>query len=297
MRQIRQCAGVALNTGASACPIAWGKVKGAIIVERGQKLPASLTYDALEELAHQPRPARIYPVKTFVEFAKEGGEMQVAAVGYGGNKASGMNALTETFTLDEFYDSLNAGILKSSNYPFDVYFWDEKNVLYGVNDGTDVLAGIPMSTVYTTPTEHPTSSAAATMTISFAFADAQGFYESFDYVQMPFSLKTLGGLVEVEWAKVGDGKYKAVERYGGYDRTPLLGDAIAKAAQTLFKPAPQSCSYADGVLTVVPAAQAAKAKAGEAADAPAEMPSIVDSAALYAAGVKGVEFVDPRLPQ
>lgn len=293
MRKMRICAGVALNTGTSACPIAWGKVKGAVIVEHGQKLPWDMTLDSLAELAHADRPKRIYPVKTFVEFAKDGGEMQVAAVGYGGNKASGMNALTETFTLDDFYEGLNAGVLKSSNYPFDVYFWDEKNVLYGMNDGTDVMAGIPMSTVYTTPTEHPTSSAAAGMTISFAFADAQGFYEHFDYVQLDFSLKGLDGLVAVELALVDDtGEYKVVEHYGGYDRTPLVGDALAKAAAQVFDPAPQSATYADGVVKLVQAAPA-KAKSGDGAAAAAAIKSVTLKApsVLYANGVKGIEWV------
>lgn len=281
MRKIRQCMGVNLNTGVSSCPIAWGKVKGAIIVEHGQKLPADVTQDALEQLAHADRPQRIYPVKPFVEFAKDGGEMQVQAAGYGGNQASGMSAMTQTFTLDRFYDSLNAGLLKSSNYPFDVYFWDDKNVLYGYNDGTDILAGIPMSTVYATPTEHPTSSAASTMTVSFAFEDAQDFYEHFDYVQLDFSLKSVDGLVDVDWVKAGENAYKVIEHYGGYDRTPLVGEAIAKAATDVLDNPPTSATYANGVITVVP-----QTTGGKAADPSLKAPSV-----LYAHDVTGIEQV------
>lgn len=40
-------------------------------------------------------------------------------------------------------------------------------MLIGYNDDTDILAGIPMSTVYPTVTQYPTSSAKSAMTVSF----------------------------------------------------------------------------------------------------------------------------------
>ena len=39
MRKIRTCKGGRMNTGSSACKIDWKKVKGAIMVEHGVKLP------------------------------------------------------------------------------------------------------------------------------------------------------------------------------------------------------------------------------------------------------------------
>ena len=46
-------------------------------------------------------------------------------------------------------------------------------MLIGYNDGTDLLAGIPMSSVYPTVTQYPTSSAKSAMTVSFAHEDAE----------------------------------------------------------------------------------------------------------------------------
>ena len=39
MKKIRTCAGTHINSGSSACKIDWSKVKGAILVEPGTKLP------------------------------------------------------------------------------------------------------------------------------------------------------------------------------------------------------------------------------------------------------------------
>ena len=43
MRKTRICDSAEMNTGGSACSVDWGKIKGAIIVEHGKKLPADLT--------------------------------------------------------------------------------------------------------------------------------------------------------------------------------------------------------------------------------------------------------------
>ena len=66
MRKIRTCESALFNTGGSTCQIDWGRVKGCIIVEKGQKLPAELTKDALEELCHADRPGRVYNRKSVV---------------------------------------------------------------------------------------------------------------------------------------------------------------------------------------------------------------------------------------
>ena len=52
MRKIRSCTNAQLNTGISKCPPEFGKMKGAILVEPGTKLPEDLTGDKLEELCH-----------------------------------------------------------------------------------------------------------------------------------------------------------------------------------------------------------------------------------------------------
>lgn len=252
MRSIRTCESALLNTGGSACQIDWGRVKGCIIVERGQKLPAELTKEKLEELCHADRPGRIYPIPAFTEYAKNGGEPQVSAVGYGPNQYNGLSAETETFTLPKFDETLNAKLLKCATKEWDVYFYDEK-FLYGYNDDTDILAGMPMSAIYPTVTPFSTSSAKSTMTVSFCHTDIEDTLMNIDFVKIDFNIKNaLKGLTEVLLVSKEANKYKLIEKIGGYDLTPLYGDPIAQAAAEVLDGV-TSATYANGVITIVPA--------------------------------------------
>lgn len=279
MRKIRTCTGTNLNTGVSKCRLDPEKVKGAILVHRGVKLPADFAVDKAKELCHADRPSRIYPILPFVEFAKEGGEWQVSANGYGPSQGTGISALTYTFTLDKYYPELNASLTKTANTAWDVYFYDEKKVLYGINDGTDLLAGIPMSTVYSTATPHPTSSAAATMTVSFAFEDARSYFENPDMVELDFFPgNALEGLVPVELVKVGSSgnDYKLVEKIGGYDLTPTFGKLIADNATVVT-------GGASGITFNADAATLTIATSGST------VPRLKAPSVLYEAGIEGIE--------
>lgn len=230
MRPIRTCESAQLNTGVSKCFLDMGKVKGAILVPRGVKLPAELTGEKLLELCHEDIGARVFPIAPFTEYAKTGGEVQANENGYGGVSASGVSARTDALTLDKFYPELNAALLRSMNQPFDVYYWDESNVLYGINDGTDLLAGFPMSTVYPTAVPHPTSSEAASLIVNFAFEDARASMEKLDFVKLSFNPRNYAkGLTLVELVKAGDAgdEYKLLEKIGGYDLTSTYGSLLA----------------------------------------------------------------------
>lgn len=62
------------------------------------------------------RPSRAYlPYLPFLEYAKNGGEPQVNAVGYGASEYNGLSAQTDTFTLKKFDEVLNAQLLKCAN--------------------------------------------------------------------------------------------------------------------------------------------------------------------------------------
>jgi hypothetical protein len=241
-----------MNTGGSACSIDWKKVKGAILAEHGVKLPADITGEKLLELCHADRPGRIYPILPFLEYAKNGGEPQVNAIGYGSSEYNGLNAQTDTFTLKKFDEVLNAQLLKCANKGWDVYFWNQDNMLIGYNDGTDLLAGIPMSSVYPTVTQYPTSSAKSAMTVSFAHEDAEESHLNFDYIQLDFNPKNfVKGLIDVVFEKLASGNaYKIIEVIGGYDRTEEFGQVIADGAAEVLNNV-TSASYADGVITIV----------------------------------------------
>lgn len=281
MRKTRTCTGFNLNTGVSKCHLDPEKVKGGILVPHGVKLPAELTATKAKELCHADRPGRIYPILPFVEYAKNGGEPQVAANGYGSSKMTGISALTYTFTMDKFYPELNASLTKTANKAWDAYFYDEKNVIYGLNDGTDTLAGIPMSTVYSTPTPHPTSSAAATMDVSFAFEDARNYFENMDFVQLDFAIaRSLIGLTPVELVKAGDtgNDYKLLEKVGGYDLTSTYGKLLADNAN-LVSGGASGITYNETTETLT------IATTGSA------VPTLKAPSLLFEAGIEGIEQV------
>lgn len=281
MRKTRTCAGANLNTGVSKCHLNPEKVKGAILVPHGTKLPAEFTATKAKELCHADRPERIYPILPFVEYAKNGGEPQVAANGYGPSQMTGISALTYTFTMDKFYPELNASLIKTANKAWDVYFYDEKNILYGINDGTDTLAGIPMSTVYSTATPHPTSSATATMDVSFAIEDARFYLENLDFVPLDFAIgRNLVGLTPVELVKTGTtgNDYKLVEKVGGYDLTSTYGELLADNA-TLITGGTSGITYNETTETLT------IATTGNV------VPTLKAPSALLEAGIEGIEQV------
>lgn len=281
MRKTRTCTGANLNTGVSKCHLDPEKVKGAILVPHGTKLPAEFTATKAKELCHADRPGRIYPILPFVEYAKNGGEPQVSANGYGPSKMTGISALTYTFTMDKFYPELNASLTKAANKAWDAYFFDEKNVIYGLNDGSDTLAGIPMSTVYSTPTPHPTSSAAATMDVSFAMEDARFYFENMDFMQLDFVIsRSLVGLTPVELVKVGSSgnDYKLIEKVGGYDLTSTYGPII-KENPTLVGVSSSGVTYNASTETLT------ISTTGDA------VPALAAPSELLDKGIEGIEQV------
>lgn len=282
MRKLRTCASAQLNTGVSKCAPEFGKMKGAILVERGTKLPADLDNEKLEKLAHANRPDRIYGIGVFTEYAKNGGEVQSSANGYGGEEVTGISARKDTFNLNKFYPELHAALTRCVNKEWDVYFFDEDNVLYGINDGTDTLAGYPMSTVYSDAVPHPTSSSKSTMTVSFAHSDAKLSITAFDYVQLDFNIQKLTlGLTSVALGKIGStgNKYKLYETLGGNDLTSIYGPLIVTAGNTVINGATSAVTYdaTDETLTI-------------AATAGAE-PRLKPASVLYENAIKGIEQV------
>lgn len=253
MRKLRNCESSQLFTGVSKCAPDFNKMLGAILVKPGTKLPANLTAEALERLAHADRNERIYGILNFNEYAKNGGEPQTAAVGYGPTKVTGISARQDTFTLDKFYPELDASLTKTSNTPWDVYFIDEDYNLHGISDGTDLLAGYPMSCVYSDSTPFPTSSAASTMNVVFCHKNAKRAKTNFDYQPLgfdPFEL-TLG-LTPVKMEKVAEtgNDYKLYEALGGHDVTGIYGPLIADSGNVVINGTTTAVGYNEGAKTL-----------------------------------------------
>lgn len=250
MRNIRSCEGITLETGHSECQVDFGRIKAIILVPHGKTLGKSFEPGSFEEKCHADVPNRIYPIKTVVEYAKNGGEPQLTTVGYGTSGVSGLSQRTDTFTLDRFYEGLAASLTKNMNKKFDAYYLDENGLLIGIDNGTDELGGIPMNTVYPNVTPLPTSSANASMTVSLVLEDARAAIEKLGYVQLDFNpIDELNGLVPVKLVEVETGKYQVIEVAGAYDRTPELGEAIAEAATEVLDGA-TACTFSDGLLVI-----------------------------------------------
>lgn len=283
MRKLRTCGSAQFNTGVTKCPPNFGKKKMAIIVPKGTKLPASLTADALEELAHAAAASRIYGVMDFVEYAKNGGEVQTSANGYGPEEVTGISALKETYTLKKYLPELHASFVRAGNREFGAYFVDEDNVLYGQNDGTDTLAPFDMSCIYTDVTPSPTSSAAATMSITFSYADVKKAFETYDYTQLDFNPQTLVlGLTNVKLEKTGTtgSTYKLYESVGGYDVTGIYGPLIATAGADVLNGSTTAATYDEATNTMTITAGSGSS------DVSLKAPSV-----LYGKDIKGIEQV------
>ncbi len=282
MRRIRTCSVAQLNTGVSKCPPEFGKMKGAILMEHGVKIPEDLTGEKLEELCHADRPERVYGIVTFTEYAKNGGEVQTSANGYGGEEVTGISARKDTYTLNKFYPELYASLIKNSTKEWDVYFFDEDNVLYGINDGTDILAGFPMSCVYADATPHPTSSAKATMNVTFSHSDAKQSITDFDYIQLDFKPQRLVlGLTPVCLVKVpsGENDYKIIEKMGGNDITSVYASLISTASTAVLTGNPTAATYNEDVNTLT-----ITSSGGEEI-------KLKTPKELYENGIKGIEQV------
>ncbi len=256
MRQIRTCASAQLNTGTSKCEIPYDKLLGAIIVPYGSKLPANLTAESLEKLVHAAEAERVYGVRTFVEAAKNGGEVQTSAVGYGPEQITGISPRKDTMTIDKYSAALDASISRAGNRKWGVYYYDCDNFLYGINDGTDVLAPFPMNNIYSDSTPFKTSSNAAQLTVTFSHEDSKKSKEKADYVQLGFNIQDIEnvGLIEVNLVKAGDtgNAYKIVEKVGGLDITAIYGPIIATAGNAVFNGVASAATYneADETLTI-----------------------------------------------
>lgn len=278
MRTLRTCESAVLNTGLSKCPKDFNKVKAALIVPHGVKLPQALTAEVLEELIHEDRNKRVYGIGIYVEYAKNGGEVQVSATGYGPEQVTGVSAWRDTFTMDRYYPELMASLLGIANQRFDVYYIDEDGLLMGLNDGTDVLAGIPMANIYGDATPHATSGALSTMTVNFSHLNPKKSFLNFDYTVIDFSPEDIElGLTEVKVEKA-DGGFKIFEAMGGNDLTGQYGPLIASAGKDVIEGSVTAVTYdaANNVLTVTGSTDSLK---------------LASPKVLFEKGIKGIEQV------
>lgn len=247
----RKCPGVAtFNTGSSVCVLDPGKIKAIILTIHGHKIPTEKTAEAFEKACHADRPGRIFPIKTIVEYAPSGGEAQPSATGYGPTKVGSYSAKNDVWTLQDYDASLKANLMAVKNVAFDAYFVDENNVIYGMNDGTDALAGIPLSGVYPGGQDWDSSGTEANLTIATMFKDYEKYVKNADVRAYDFDVvDALKGLVYVDLVSIGEKRYKLIEHFGKLDITEFYGELLQQNATTVL-PNATDVTYANGIITI-----------------------------------------------
>ena len=235
-----------------------GKIKAIILTIHGHKLPKEKTAEAIEAACHADRPDRIFPIKTIVEYAPSGGEAQTSATGYGPTKVTSYSAKNDVWTLQDYDASLKANLMAAKNVAFDAYFVDENNIVYGMNDGTDELAGIPLSGVYPGGQDWDSSGTEANLTVATMFKDYEKYIKNADVSAYDFDVvEALKGLVYVDLKSAESGKYKLVEHFGKLDITEYYGALLQTNAETAL-PNATGVSYADGVISATGTVKLAK---------------------------------------
>ena len=248
----RVCGGSAagFNTGFNFCPLQPGKAKAVILVYHGKKLPTELTAENLEKACHADGQDRIFPILNISEYATSGGEANTSENGYAGSSITGYSARTATFTLSKFNLALQANLVSNKATTFDMYVVDENDVIYGIDDASDALAGIPLTGVY--PTGQPFSSSGQVAYLAFnaLYADIEAYMKNASAKGATFNVPgALTGLVFAEFIEIEDGKYKLVDHYDRTDLTTYYGADIAENAATALVEG-TSASYSNGILTI-----------------------------------------------
>lgn len=228
MSRIRSCASNSFFTGKSVCEIDYDKIKYLLLTKHGVKLQYD-TLDKLRAMCHADLPNRAYGFPQIVNWEPNGGEVQTSQVGYGPNVYNGVSARTDAFTVDKFRHYLRAEILKNVDEEFDMYLIDAKNNLYGINDDTDELAGIPV-TIYPSGNDHPGASDKASLAVNVSYVDVEEYMMKLDVVPLYYAARSaVYGLMPVTLEKVGStgNNYKLVEYYGKGDATAKFGELIS----------------------------------------------------------------------
>ena len=227
MSRIRTCTSNAFFSGKSVCEIDYDKIKWVILTQHGVKLTYTSGAD-LRTQCHAAVGARAFGFPQIVNWEVNGGEAQTSQIGYGPSTYNGVSARTDTFTMDMFRHYLRAVILKNVDEEFDMYLVDMKNNLYGLNDGTDTLAGIPV-TIYPSGNDHPTASDKASLAVNVVYSDVEDYMINLDVVPLGFNVSSfIYGLMPVTFVETAtSGKWKLIEYYGKGDATAKYGELIA----------------------------------------------------------------------
>lgn len=244
----RSCKIEDFHSGASHCEIDHGKIKAAILVKHG----ITLGTDLIDDPTGASHTGKYHVIKTFCEYAKNGGEPQFSSVGYGPEKMTGYSSMQDQFTLEEYSESLVANIVAVGNSKYDVFYVSEDGIIYGCGfeKGSAKMCGFPLSSVSVTPTPYSSSGSQATAVVNFSHADAKKSLMYTSYIKTDVDCDELVALTPVDVVKTGTGSnsYKILESVGGYDVTALF--AVSTRLTEIF-PGATAVTYENEELNIV----------------------------------------------
>ena len=132
-----------------------------------------------------------------------------------------------------------------------MYVFDKNNVIYGEDDGTDELAGFPLSGVYPTGQAYDSSGQKAYLAFNAMYSDTEKMMKNMSVKQAGVNLENvLKGLNYVEFVKMAspENTYKLVDHYDRTDLTAYYGSVLSEKASTVVSGA-SALEYSNGVLT------------------------------------------------
>lgn len=228
---LRNCVSGDFVTGGSHCSIDHDKIKMALVYRNdGVTDYAKLIADP-SELQSAIADGVVKVIKTFCEYAKNGGEPQTSSVGYGPENLTGYSPMTDQFTLEDYNEALVSSIVKhGSSQNMYVLYVDEDNNIYGCMIDDEHIEGFPLNFISVNATPYSSSGSNAQVVVNFAHKDTKLSLEKANFIHSNFDLLSCEPLtpvtiVQQPGSASGSITVKIVESYGYYDVTALFGSA------------------------------------------------------------------------
>lgn len=231
MEQVRDCGSNRFNTGHSRCPLVPEYIKAVILAERGVKLPAGLTLDALEKGFHADIPNRLYGVRGVVEFAPNGGEVQTSNTGYGPMEVSGYGAYTAAFTMEKFDAGFRANIMRIKNTPMQVWYVDKNNIIWGESAADGTCKGIDLSGVYISGQDNYASGTRANNVLNLMYSDVEKSWMYPKQISASFNIvPVIDGLrfVDVVKKEGAENEYFVCDHYDRLNVGQYFSEALSE---------------------------------------------------------------------
>ena len=224
------------NTGQPLCDLAKGKIKGAILLDKGvvftpaERVSTAAFLAALKEKTTAARGGRVYPVFDINNFEDNTGDPTTGGIG---------NLSTATIVVSDAVPTFRFGyngtearhrrMALMNGASLDVMFVDDKFAVYGRKSGDD-LAGFSVLQAYVETSKYVVADAVNQYAFRLTLGDITQYRDQSAYVVTNSSLMELQGLIDVQLTYLSNAsnvfKIQPIAD-GGTNLEPLNGAAIA----------------------------------------------------------------------